>query len=48
VAARISWDEETVSYNVATNATSMILTGSMTVAGETYTVIQSGAKPPKP
>jgi hypothetical protein len=38
----------TVSYNVATNATSMILTGSMTVAGETYTVIQSGAKPPKP
>jgi hypothetical protein len=26
----------------------MILTGSMTVAGETYTVIQSGAKPPKP
>jgi hypothetical protein len=35
----------TVGYNVATNATSTILTGSMTIAGETYTVIQAGAKP---
>ncbi len=34
----------TVSYTVATNATSMILTGSMTIAGQPYTVIQAGAK----
>ena len=34
-----------VSYNLATNATSTILTGSMTIAGQTYTVIQAGAKP---
>ena len=34
----------TVSYNVSTNVSSMIVTGTMTIAGETYTVIQSGAK----
>jgi uncharacterized repeat protein (TIGR03803 family) len=34
-----------VSYNLATNATSNILTGSMTIAGQPYTVIQKGAKP---
>ena len=34
-----------VSYNLATNATSNILTGSMTIAGQPYTVIQAGAKP---
>ena len=34
----------TVSYNVSTNVSSMIVTGTMTIAGQTYTVIQSGAK----
>jgi uncharacterized repeat protein (TIGR03803 family) len=34
----------TVSFNVGTNETSNILTGSMTIAGQTYTVIQAGAK----
>ena len=34
----------TVTYSVPANATSNILTGSVTVAGETFTVIQAGAK----
>jgi len=34
----------TVSYTVATNATSNVLTGTMTIAGETYSVTQSAAK----
>ena len=34
-----------VSYFVPTNSTSMTLTGSITVAGETFTVIQAGVKP---
>jgi uncharacterized repeat protein (TIGR03803 family) len=34
----------TVTYSVLTNATSNVLTGSIFVAGETFTVIQSGAK----
>jgi uncharacterized repeat protein (TIGR03803 family) len=33
-----------VTYTVPANATSNILTGSMTVAGETFTVIQAGVK----
>jgi len=35
----------TVTYSVSTNATSNILTGSVTVAGQTFTVIQAGEKP---
>jgi len=35
----------TVSFNVGTNVTSNVLTGSMTIAGQTYTVIQAAAKP---
>ncbi len=35
----------TVTYVVSTNATSNILTGSMTIAGHTYTVIEAAAKP---
>jgi uncharacterized repeat protein (TIGR03803 family) len=35
----------TVSFNVGTNATSNVLTGSMTIAGQTFTVIEAGAKP---
>ena len=34
----------TVTYSVPANATSNILTGSVTVAGETFTVIQAGVK----
>ncbi len=33
-----------VSFNIGTNETSNILTGSMTIAGQTYTVIQAGVK----
>ncbi|HUJ71211.1 MAG TPA: hypothetical protein VLZ30_03150, partial [Verrucomicrobiae bacterium] len=34
----------TISYSVSTNVSSMIVTGTMTIAGQTYTVIESGAK----
>ncbi len=34
----------TVSFNVGTNETSNVLTGSMTIAGQTYTVIQAGVR----
>ncbi|MGD0057832.1 MAG: transglutaminase domain-containing protein [Verrucomicrobiia bacterium] len=34
----------TVTYSVPANATSNVLTGSIAVAGETFTVIQAGAK----
>ncbi len=34
----------TVTYSVPANATSNILTGSVTVAGQTFTVIQAGTK----
>jgi hypothetical protein len=34
----------TVTYSVLTNATSNVLTGSIAVAGETFTVIQAGVK----
>jgi uncharacterized repeat protein (TIGR03803 family) len=37
----------TVSYNVATNVSTMTVTGTMSIAGQTYTVIQTGVKPPK-
>jgi hypothetical protein len=34
----------TVSYSIPANASANVVTGSMTVAGETFTVIQSGEK----
>ena len=34
----------TVSYTVATNATTDVLTGTMTIGGETFTVTQSGER----
>jgi hypothetical protein len=36
----------TVSYDVATNATTNALSGTMTIAGQTYTVTVAGAKAP--
>lgn len=35
-----------VSYTVSTNTTTLILTNTLTVAGQTYTIIQSGVKAP--
>ncbi len=35
----------TVSFNVATNLSTMTVTGTMSIAGQTYTVIRPGAKP---
>jgi uncharacterized repeat protein (TIGR03803 family) len=34
----------TVAYSVPTNATSNVLTGSIAVAGETFTIVQAGVK----
>jgi uncharacterized repeat protein (TIGR03803 family) len=37
-----------VTYLVSTNSTTNVLSGTMTIAGQTYTVTETGVKPPKP